>query len=115
MKKMVFIIPPTVELLDLAGPVQVFTEAKVQGYDIDMEFYQYRETPISTAGLGFGTMPHFTEAKLKAGDFVFVPSMDNEYVRSIPFKAERAFFNWLKECSEKGIYGVIHRYRQFGA
>jgi transcriptional regulator GlxA family with amidase domain len=103
MKKIAFIIPPTVELLDLAGPAQVFIEAKVQGFDIDMEFYQYRETPISTAGLGFGTILHFTEAKLKAGDFIFVPGMDNEYVSSIPFKAERAFFNWLKECSDKHI------------
>jgi transcriptional regulator GlxA family with amidase domain len=103
MKKIAFIIPPTVELLDLAGPAQVFIEAKVQGFDIDMEFYQYRETPVSTAGLGFGTIAHFTEAKLKAGDFIFVPGMDNEYVRSIPFKAEKAFFNWLKECSDKHI------------
>lgn len=103
MKKMVFIIPPTVELLDLAGPVQVFTEAKVYGMELDMEFYQYSNEPVSTAGLGFGKLPDFRSAKLKEGDFVFVPGMDNEYVNSIPFKAEREFFNWLKECSEKGI------------
>jgi len=103
MKKMVFIIPPTVELLDLAGPVQVFTEAKVYGMELEMEFYQYNDEPVSTAGLGFGLLPHFKTAKLKEGDFVFVPGMDNEYVNSIPFKAERAFFNWLKACSDTGI------------
>ncbi len=101
MQKVAFIIPPTVELLDLAGPVQVFTEAKVYGMDIDIEFYQYSVEPISTAGLGFGKIPHFKTAKLKEGDFVFVPGMDNEYVNSISFKVEREFFNWLKECSEK--------------
>jgi transcriptional regulator GlxA family with amidase domain len=103
MQKVVFIIPPTVELLDLSGPVQVFTEAKVQGMEIDIEFYQYSENPVSTAGLGFEKLENYTTAKLKEGDFVFVPGMDNEYVNSIPFKAERAFFKWLKECSEKRI------------
>lgn len=103
MQKVAFIIPPTVELLDLAGPVQVFTEAIVHGMEIEMEFYQYNEEPISTAGLGFGKLENFKNAKLKEGDFVFVPGMDNAYVNSIPFKAERGFFNWLKECSDKRI------------
>ncbi len=103
MKKVAFIIPPTVELLDLSGPAQVFTEAIVHGMEIEIEFFQYREEPISTAGLGFGKIPDFKTAKLKEGDFVFVPGMDNEYVNSISFKAEREFFDWLKDCSERRI------------
>lgn len=103
MQKVAFIIPPTVELLDLAGPVQVFTEAKFYGFDVEIEFYTYEENPVSTAGLGFGNIAHFSTAKLKEGDYVFVPGMDNEYVNSISFKAERDFFNWLKECSDKKV------------
>jgi transcriptional regulator GlxA family with amidase domain len=103
MQKVVFIIPPTVELLDLSGPVQVFTEAKVYDMEIDIEFYQYSEEPVSTAGLSFGKLENYKNAKLKEGDFIFVPGMDNGYVNSIPFKAEREFFKWLKECSEKRI------------
>ncbi|ULQ51941.1 GlxA family transcriptional regulator [Flavihumibacter fluvii] len=103
MQKVAFIIPPTVELLDLAGPVQVFTEAKVQGMDLEMEFYQYSEDPVSTAGLGFAKLPNYSAAKLKEGDFIFVPGMDNDYVNSISFRAEREFFKWLKDCSDKNI------------
>ncbi len=103
MKKMAFIIPPTVELLDMAGPVQVFTEAKFYGFETEIEFYQYKESPISTSGLGFGNVGNYKNAKLKEGDFVFVPGMNYEYVQSIAFKAEREFFNWLKECSENKI------------
>ncbi len=103
MQKIAFIIPPTVELLDLAGPVQVFTEAKFYGLEVDIEFYKYQDEPVSTAGLGFGNILDYTKAKLKEGDFVFVPGMDYEYVSSIPFKAERQFFTWLKECSENQI------------
>jgi transcriptional regulator GlxA family with amidase domain len=104
MQKVAFIIPPTVELLDLAGPVQVFTEAKMHGMEIDIEFYQYSEFPVSTAGLGFGKLGDYKNAILKAGDFIFVPGMDNDYVNSIPFRAEREFFKWLKASSEKGIF-----------
>lgn len=103
MKKIAFIIPPSVELLDLAGPVQVFTEAKFYGFEVDMEYYSFAPEPESTAGLGFGKVAHFSEAKLKEGDFVFVPGMDYDYVSSIQFGAQRPFFNWLKECSQKRI------------
>ncbi|WP_332737562.1 GlxA family transcriptional regulator [Flavihumibacter sp.] len=103
MQKVAFIIPPTVELLDLSGPVQVFVEAKFYGFEIDIEFYQYQDNPVSTAGLGFENIKHFTEAKLKEGDFVFVPGMDNDYVNSIPFKAEREFFKWLKDCADNKV------------
>ena len=103
MKKIAFIIPPAVELLDFAGPVQVFTEAKDLGLDLKMEFYQFKETPVSSAGLGFESLKHFKEAQLKEGDYVFMPGMDFDYVKSIAFKSERAFFDWLKECSDQRI------------
>src|SRR5450432_3281100 len=103
MQKMAFIIPPTVELLDLAGPVQVFTEAKVHGFELDMEYYKYSEDPISTCGLSFGKVENYKSANLKEGDFIFVPGMDNAYVNSFSFKAEREFFIWLKDCSDKNV------------
>ncbi|HEY6505757.1 MAG TPA: DJ-1/PfpI family protein [Chitinophagaceae bacterium] len=103
MKKIAFIIPPQVELLDLAGPVQVFTEAKFYGFQAEMEFYVYQEGPVSTSGLGFGEVKHFKEARLQEGDFVFVPGMNFEYVNSLSFKAEREYFKWLKECSTRKI------------
>lgn len=103
MKTFAFIIPPHVELLDLAGPVQVFTEAKFNGLELTLEYYTYSEEPVSTSGLGFHKMANYKKAQLKEGDYVFVPGMNYEYVNSIPFRAEREFFKWLKECSERGI------------
>ncbi len=103
MQTLAFIIPPHVELLDLAGPVQVFVEAKFYGFEADIKFYSFNNEPVSTAGLGFGKVEDFTNADLKEGDFIFVPGMDAEYVRSISFGAENKFFKWLKECSDKKI------------
>lgn len=103
MRKIAFIIPPTVELLDLAGPVQVFTEAKFYGFEIQIEFYSYSAEPISTSGLGFGALKNYKEANLQEGDYVFVPGMDSDYINSISFGAEIDFFKWLKVSSENKI------------
>ncbi len=104
MKKFAFIIPPTVEMLDLAGPLQVFTEAKFYGYELALEFYTYQDEIISTSGLPFYNLKNYKEAKVGEGDYVFMPGMDNKYVSSIAFKAERQFFNWLKECADKKVF-----------
>jgi transcriptional regulator GlxA family with amidase domain len=104
MKKIAFIVPPSVELLDLAGPAQVFTEAKFYGFEADLEFYSYKEEIVSTSGLSFGKVKHYTEAKLKEGDYLFIPGMDFEYVNSIAFRAENNFFNWIRELSGKGAF-----------
>ena len=104
MKKFAFIIPPTVELLDLAGPLQVFTEAKFYGYELSLEFYSYKDEIISTSGLPFNNIKNYKEADLKEGDFVFMPGMHNEYVSSMAFKTEKDFFKWLKECSDKKAF-----------
>jgi transcriptional regulator GlxA family with amidase domain len=104
MRKMAFIIPPFVEILDLAGPAQVFTEAKFNGYELSLEYYSYKDEITSTCGLPFNNIRNYRDAGLREGDFVFVPGMDDKYVRSMSFKTEKEFFYWLKQCSEKGIF-----------
>ena len=104
MRKIAFIVPPSVELLDLAGPAQVFTEAKFYGFEVALEFYSYKEEIVSTSGISFGDVKHYKEADLKAGDYLFFPGMDFEYVNSISFKAEREFFDWLKALSDKNVF-----------
>jgi transcriptional regulator GlxA family with amidase domain len=103
MKKIAFIVPPTVELLDLAGSLQVFTEAKFYGFNIDIQFYAYQQEPVSTAGLAFGKLTNYKKAQLQEGDFLFIPGMDFEYVRSENFKLERDYFAWIKECAKRKI------------
>ena len=104
MRKIAFIIPPSVEMLDLAGPVQVFTEAKFYGFEIELEFYSYQEETISTSGLAFGKVANYKEALLKEGDYLFMPGMGFEYVSSIEFRREREFFKWIKECAGKKVF-----------
>lgn len=103
MRTFAFVIPPAVELLDLAGPVQVFTEAIGYGLEGKIEYYVYEINPTSTSGLGFSDIKHFRYSNLKDGDYVFVPGMNFDYVSSIAFKAEHEYFNWLRDSSERGV------------
>ena len=54
MKRIAFIVPPSVEILDLSGPVQVFTEARYYGFEVELDFYCLEEASISSSGLPFG-------------------------------------------------------------
>jgi transcriptional regulator GlxA family with amidase domain len=101
--KLAFIIPPQVELLDLAGPVQVFREAKTFGLDAEIKFYSYHARNKCTAGVEFGSIEHYTKANLKENDFLFMPGTEHNYVRSEEFKAEESFFKWIRECAAKKV------------
>jgi transcriptional regulator GlxA family with amidase domain len=101
--KLAFIVPTTVELLDLSGPVQVFIEARFYGFEADIEFYSYQVEPISTAGIAFAKVSNYQDADLKEGDFLFVPGMSNDYVMSESFRGENLFFDWLRENAGRNV------------
>jgi transcriptional regulator GlxA family with amidase domain len=104
MIKIAFMVPPSVEILDLAGPMQVFTEARYYGFEAELAFYCLEEASVSSSGLPFGKVSHFSEADLGDSDYLFVPGMDFQYVNSSAFKTQHAFFTWLKQCSDKGTF-----------
>lgn len=103
MLKVAFIVPPYVELLDLAGPAQAFTEAKSHGLDTAIEFYSYHDNIISTAGVGFGEIKNYKEANLNADDFIFIPGTDHDYLRSSQFGSEDDFFKWIAHSADKKV------------
>ncbi|MBF2709129.1 helix-turn-helix domain-containing protein [Flavobacterium soyangense] len=70
MRKIAFIIPPSVKILDLAGPLQVFTEVKFYDFELELEFYSYTEETVCNSGLVFGKIAHYSEANLKEGDYI---------------------------------------------
>ncbi|MBO9729775.1 MAG: DJ-1/PfpI family protein [Chitinophaga sp.] len=102
MRKIVFILPPLVELLDLAGPVQVFREASLMGADLDLAFYAIDQPPSCAAGLPLGSISHYREAVLSAGDFLFIPGFYFEGLKRRP-DIETSFFQWLADCAARGI------------
>ena len=102
MKKIIFIIPPDFELLDVAGPAQVFNEAKFFGLEISIEFYAMQNDSISSVGLPIGTIKNYKKALPKQEDFIIIPGIHFENLAKYQ-EREVMFINWLKEQAKKGI------------
>ncbi|MDH7460089.1 DJ-1/PfpI family protein [Chitinophagaceae bacterium 26-R-25] len=101
-RKIAFLLLPHVELLDLAGPVQVFAEARYQGFDIELVFCSYRDTIVSSVGLMLSATIPFTELHLSSNDFLFIPGMRAEALERNEAE-EQIFFNWLHQQHAAGV------------
>lgn len=102
MKKIIFIIPPDFELLDVAGPAQVFNEAKFYGFEIDIEFYAMQNDITSSAGLPMGSIKNYKKALPKHGDFIIIPGIHFESLERHE-EREILFLNWLTKQANKEV------------
>ncbi|UOQ55141.1 GlxA family transcriptional regulator [Hymenobacter cellulosivorans] len=103
MPTILFLVPDQCTLLDLAGPVQVFEEARAQGADLQLAYAQYQPTPRSSAGLAFAAVPHFSTAMLEKGDLVVVPGIADGALSSLGNAEDQAFYTWLRRLPERGV------------
>ncbi|MVN77807.1 AraC family transcriptional regulator [Hymenobacter sp. HMF4947] len=100
----IFLVLPGVHLLDLTGPVQVFYEAATYGQPYQLTYCSYRSAVPSSAGLGLGPLVALEGVAPQPGDFVFVPGLEMEYLRSAAFREEgAALFAWLRTQYARGV------------
>lgn len=101
--KIVFLVLPHVHLMDLAGPDQVFLEATGYGAPFEMEYCCTQNNISTSAMLPFGKLKHFLKVKIAAGDYLFIPGAEVQYLQSKAFKTNRSLFKWIKHCSDEGV------------
>ncbi|MFM2387771.1 MAG: hypothetical protein RL660_2528 [Bacteroidota bacterium] len=94
--KIVCLLMPHTNLLDLGGAAQVFHEAKDQGLDIELSYCSGNTNLNSATGLPIGKIAHYSKQNLRPGDYVIVLSSDYKYVFSKNFAPEAALLTWLK-------------------
>ncbi|MGA0558835.1 GlxA family transcriptional regulator [Larkinella sp. VNQ87] len=102
-QQVIFVVPPYVHVLDLAGPVQVFYEAVAYGAPYRLRYCSFQNQLVSTAGLAVGPVQPFTQLQPQPGDLIFIPGMDMTYIRSAELKAELDFLAWLREQHRQGV------------
>jgi len=71
MKRIVFLLFPGFELLDFAGPVQVFHESRKRGLELELMFCSSRPRETCEQGLSIGDLQPYPE--FRPDDHVFVP------------------------------------------
>lgn len=102
MRTIAFFIPPSVELLDLAGPLQVFTEAGFYGFQFNLRFFSTTPEPSCTAGLSFRNISSYEEARLREGDYLFIPGVQFESINQ-DWQDDDPFFDWLKALARQKV------------
>ncbi len=98
-----FLILPHTHLLDLAGPDQVFLEARDYDAPIEVRYCSFTNNLASSAHLPFGEMSFYADIQLEAGDYLIVPGADVQYLTSKAFCGQKALFRWVREQYGKGV------------
>lgn len=101
--KFIFLILPHIHILDLAGADQAIHEAIDYHADFETEYCGIGKEVLSTSGLPFGAVKHFSEITFKAGDFLFIPGNCYTYITSDTFLKEKELFSWINDLYEKGV------------
>lgn len=103
----VFVVPPQVHLLDLAGPAHLFYEAASFGADITLKYISLQEgcsEATSSSGLSFAQLESFYSLRLQKDDIVFVPGLDASLLTDTLFLNSIApFLHWLQEQYKNGV------------
>jgi len=101
--KFIFLLLPQVHILDLAGPDQTIYGAIEYGADFEIEYCGIDQEVLSTSGLPFGKVKHFSQITCKSGDFLFIPGSSYAYLRSTNFLNQQGIFQWMRQLYENGI------------
>jgi len=101
--KFIFPILPELHLLDLAGPSQVIQAAIGFGADFEIEYCSIGVPVATSAGLPFGSLPHFSKIQIRKDDYIIIAGTSTDYLTSEEFINEIEFHNWLYESYNKRV------------
>lgn len=82
--------------MDLAGPDQALHEAIGMGANFSIEYVGVEEQPVTSAGLKLAEQKHYSELRLRKGDFLFLPGAEFNYLQSSEFKSKKDLFDWIR-------------------
>jgi transcriptional regulator GlxA family with amidase domain len=97
--RVIFYLHNGVHLLDLAGAVQAFYEAGDFGQAYEMLFVADGRAPVSSAGLPFMRLEHFSTVEAGAGDVLIVAGFE---LRELGSGGGPRLYNWLRAAAERG-------------
>jgi transcriptional regulator GlxA family with amidase domain len=99
MQQVVFVVLPGVDLLDLAGPVEVFHAANGLGGDYRVRTAGPEPAVRSRQGLALAELEPLPEG-IGEGDVVIVPGMPIDAVRAVP----AAVHAWVRQAYDRGAH-----------
>ena len=105
--RIVLLLQPHTNLLDLGGVAQVFQEAKAQGLDVTIEQCSSTDPVVTSTGLSLNGLGSFQDQEFECGDHIFVISADIHHVLSGSFRPTRALLEKLRSARDRGAGGAL--------
>ncbi|HOY96381.1 MAG TPA: DJ-1/PfpI family protein [Catalimonadaceae bacterium] len=101
--KFIFLLLPHIHILDMAGPDQAIHEAIDFEADFEMEYCGIGKQVVTTSGLAFSKVKHFSEVSFRQGDFLIIPGSSYAYLSSAEFQNEKDLFGWMNDLYTRGV------------
>jgi transcriptional regulator GlxA family with amidase domain len=101
--KILFLVVPHSNLLDIAGAAHVFFEAQEFGMPLDIEYCSFESKIYSTSRLPIGEIKNYREQTPRAGDYLFIASGDAKYMLSDALRPEPELLQWIVDAYKRGV------------
>ena len=101
--KFTFLILPHIHILDLAGADQALHEAIDFQADFEVEYCGIGAEVLSTSGLPFGDLKHYSKITLNKHDFLIIPGSSYSYLSSHAFLGNTKLFDWINQQYANGV------------
>jgi len=96
MKQIIFLLFPGLEIMDFAGPLQTFAEAKNLGCDLTVRFCSWQKEVCASQNVYINKLLHFTDIKTHPEDIIIIPGLEHEaYSGNALERIPHEIFNWL--------------------
>jgi transcriptional regulator GlxA family with amidase domain len=99
-RRVIFYINKGVHLLDLAGAVQSFYEAGKYGKPYDIWFVADEPGPVSSAGLPFAQLAHYSTVEVRPDDLLIVAGLDLHQLAQLAAARKRRLWDWLTRAAQ---------------
>jgi transcriptional regulator GlxA family with amidase domain len=99
-RRIIFLLLPHINLLDLGGPAQVFASAAALGAAYTLEFWALTPTILSAQGLSFGPLAPL--GIVAATDLIIIPGVSLETYPLYDQPLPPAVGRWLQESAVAG-------------
>ena len=103
MKNIIFFLFPGIEILDFAGPLQTFVEARNRGCRLTVSYCSWQTEIHASQKVFVNRLHHFSQMIPKKGDIVVIPGMEHrQYTDNALSKVPEGVFEWLRQAYGAG-------------
>ncbi len=104
MKQVIFLLFPEIELLDFAGPLQTFVEARNRGCDLTVGYCSWQSEISASQEVFINRLRHFSTLNPQKDDIIIIPGIAHrQYADNALSKVPQEVFDWLNRAYQNKV------------